>query len=183
MVYVVKEQEVNEIRVHMALFFAIPFSVSSFLPLYVRSNVHLPICRYFTKHVSSVSSPGGRGSEVNHHDVRIGFSEGKSDLQLGEDKHSYGLSMMGKRCTQKHFAGEPPFCFFSDSSLCVSVSSSHVHITDQMYIAFSVVFVPDGINSVGDYNSRWVGVVVVVVCLSPLLKKFHDGISSKRFEL
>ena len=24
-------------------------------------------------------------------------------------------------------------------------------------------FVPDGINSVGDYNSRWVGVVVVVV--------------------
>ena len=26
-------------------------------------------------------------------------------------------------------------------------------------------------------------VVVVVVCLSPLFKKFHDGISSKRFEL
>ena len=28
------------------------------------------------------------------------------------------------------------------------------------------VFVPDGINSVGDYSSRWVGVVCLSVCLS-----------------
>ena len=50
-----------------------------------------------------------------------------------------------------------------------------------------LIFVRDGIISVADYNSTRVGVVVVVVvvvvCLSPLFKKFHDGISSKRFEL
>ena len=35
-------------------------------------------------------------------------------------------------------------------------------------------FVPDGINSVGDYNSPRVGVVVVVVC-PPFLKSFTMG--------
>ena len=39
------------------------------------------------------------------------------------------------------------------------------------------IFVPDGINSVGDYNSPRVGVVVVVVVVvcPPFLKSFTMG--------
>ena len=49
-------------------------------------------------------------------------------------------------------------------------------------------FVADGINSVGDYNfspsgCRLCVCVCVSVCLSPLFFTFHDGITSKRFEL
>ena len=63
-----------------------------------------------TEEVAILNSiKAGRWPEVNHHDVRIGFSEGKSDLQLGEDKHSYGLAMNGKKCTQKHFTGRFKF--------------------------------------------------------------------------
>ena len=43
-------------------------------------------------------------------------------------------------------------------------------------------FVADGINSVGDYNSP-PGGCRVCLCLSPLFFMFHDGITSKRFEL
>ena len=42
------------------------------------------------------------------------------------------------------------------------------------------VFVPDGINSVRDYSSRWVGVCVYV---RTHFFKFHNGISSECFEL
>ena len=41
-------------------------------------------------------------------------------------------------------------------------------------------YVPDEINSVGDYNSTRVGVDCVPV---PNFSKFHDGISFERFEL
>ena len=47
-------------------------------------------------------------------------------------------------------------------------------------------FVADGINSVGDYNSPPGGCrlsVCVCLCVSPLFFTFHDGITSKRFEL
>ena len=49
-----------------------------------------------------------------------------------------------------------------------------------------VFFVPDGINSVGDYNSPPGGCrlsVCVCVSVSPLFFTFHDWITSKRFEL
>jgi len=48
-----------------------------------------------------------------------------------------------------------------------------------------MLFVADGINSVGDYNSSRVGVVCLSVCVSvsPLFFMFHDWITSKRFEL
>ena len=42
----------------------------------------------------------GRTSEVNLNDVRIGFSAATANNQLGEDKHSYALTMAGKKCTQ-----------------------------------------------------------------------------------
>ena len=50
------------------------------------------------------------------------------------------------------------------------------------------LFVPNGINSIGDYNLRWVGVCLSVclfmcLCVSPLFFTFHDGITSERFEL
>ena len=50
------------------------------------------------------------------------------------------------------------------------------------------VFVADGINSVGDYNSppggcRLYVSVCLYVCVSPLFFTFHDWITSKRFEL
>ena len=49
---------------------------------------------------------------------------------------------------------------------------------------FPWVFVPDGINSVGDYNSSRVGVVCLSVSVCPhFFFTFHDGITSKRFEL
>jgi hypothetical protein len=54
-------------------------------------------------------SAGGRGPELHVHDVRIGFSPKDSDLQLGEDKHSYALTMAGKKCTQKYFTSELSF--------------------------------------------------------------------------
>ena len=49
---------------------------------------------------------------------------------------------------------------------------SSLHVLDLgifiylLLTCFTLVFVPDGINSVGDYSSARVGVVVVVVCLS-----------------
>ena len=51
-----------------------------------------------------------------------------------------------------------------------------------------MIFVADGINSVGDYNSppggcRLSVCVCVCVSVSPLFFTFHDGITSKRFEL
>ena len=57
-----------------------------------------------------------------------------------------------------------------------------------------IIFVADGINSVGDYNSPPGGCrlsvcvclcvsVCVSVCVSPLFFTFHDWITSKRFEL
>ena len=46
----------------------------------------------------------------------------------------------------------------------------------------SGVFVPNGINNVGDYNSSRVGVVCVCVC-PHFFFMFHDWITSKRFEL
>ena len=49
------------------------------------------------------------------------------------------------------------------------------------------IFVADGINSVGDYNSSPGGCRRrrrrLSVSLSPLFFTFHDGITSKRFEL
>ena len=48
------------------------------------------------------------------------------------------------------------------------------------------LFVADGINSVGDYNLPPGGCrlyVCMYVCVSPLFFTFHDGITSKRFEL
>ena len=44
------------------------------------------------------------------------------------------------------------------------------------------VFVADGINSVGDYNSS-PGGCRLYVYVSPLFFTFHDWITSKRFEL
>ena len=45
----------------------------------------------------------GRHSEVNLNDLRVGFSAASANNQLGEDKHSYGITMAGKKCTQKYF--------------------------------------------------------------------------------
>ena len=45
----------------------------------------------------------GRTAEVNLNDVRIGFSAATATNQLGEDKHSYAVTMAGKKCTQKYF--------------------------------------------------------------------------------
>ena len=42
------------------------------------------------------------------------------------------------------------------------------------------LFVRDGIHSVADYNSTWMGVVVLVLVVVIL---FHDGITRERFEL
>ena len=46
-------------------------------------------------------------------------------------------------------------------------------------VALCQLIVLDGINSVGDYNSQWVGVVCVCVCvcvcLSPLFSHFTMG--------
>ena len=39
-----------------------------------------------------------------------------------------------------------------------------------------VIFVPDGINSVGDYSLQWVGVVCVCVSV-PAFFTFHNGIT------
>ena len=44
---------------------------------------------------------------------------------------------------------------------------------------FGTIFVHDGINSVADYNSTLMGVVVVVVVVCI----FHDGITRERLEL
>ena len=51
-----------------------------------------------------------------------------------------------------------------------------------------LLFVPDRMNSIRDYNSTWVGVVCVhlsvipSINMSPVLFKFHNGITTKRFE-
>ena len=58
-----------------------------------------------------------------------------------------------------------------------------LHYANELYIE---IFVADGINSVGDYNSPPGGCrlsVCLCVCLSPLFFTFHDWITSKRFEL
>ena len=45
-------------------------------------------------------------------------------------------------------------------------------------------FVRDGIHSVADYNSTWMGVVVLVlVVVVVVVILFHDGITRERFEL
>ena len=46
-------------------------------------------------------------------------------------------------------------------------------------VILNTFFVPDGINSVGDYSSRWVGVVVIVFRLMCVPTFFvADGINS-----
>ena len=42
-------------------------------------------------------------------------------------------------------------------------------------------FVRDGIHSVADYNSTWMGVVLVLVVVVVIL--LHNGITRERFEL
>ena len=49
------------------------------------------------------ATSAGRTSEINLNDFRVGFSAAKSNNQLGEDKHSYAITMAGKKCTQKYF--------------------------------------------------------------------------------
>ena len=73
-----------------------------------------------------------------------------------------------------------------------SLTSSHKFIVVKTLSALKplcndcqLLFVPDGIYSVGDYNSPLGGCRRrVFVCLCPhLFFTFHDGITSKRFEL
>ena len=48
----------------------------------------------------------------------------------------------------------------------------------------TLLFVPDRINSVGDYNSRWVGVAQhnqINICFQSIWKRFH--LNWKRFYL
>ena len=65
--------------------------------------------------------------------------------------------------------------------------SANLHIII-FRVNFSPLFVHDGINSVADYNSLRVGVGCLDVgCLdvwmSDVRGKFHDGITSKCFEI
>ena len=49
---------------------------------------------------------------------------------------------------------------------------------------WDALFVRDGIHSVADYNSTWMGVVVLVLILVLVVViLFHDGITRERFEL
>ena len=45
------------------------------------------------------------------------------------------------------------------------------------------LFVPNGINSVGDYNLRWVGVLCLSVSVCVCVPTFFSRLTSKRFEL
>merc|ERR1739838_143309 len=68
----------------------------------------------------------GRGPEKNLHDIRVGFSLGTSDLQLGEDAHSYAIAMDGKKCTQKFFSDflATPLAVGDVVTACVDLDSS-----------------------------------------------------------
>ena len=50
-------------------------------------------------------------------------------------------------------------------------------------IIVTTLFVRDGIHSVADYNSTWMGVVLVLVVVVVVVILFHDGITRERFEL
>ena len=60
------------------------------------------------------------------------------------------------------------------------VANSFVCIAAVLYRSsvYLFVFVRDGIHSVADNNSTWMGVVLVVV-----VTFFHDGITRERFKL
>ena len=49
------------------------------------------------------ATSAGRTSEINLNDFRVGFSAAVANNQLGEDKHSYAITMAGKKCNQKYF--------------------------------------------------------------------------------
>ena len=51
----------------------------------------------------SHAQSAGRSEEINLNDFRVGFSAAGANNQLGEDKHSYAMTMSGKKCTQKYF--------------------------------------------------------------------------------
>ena len=58
-------------------------------------------------------------------------------------------------------------------------------LMDKFDYGFIPIFVHDGINSVADYNSLWVGVGCMDVWMYEWMSrgKFHDGITSKRLEI
>ena len=67
------------------------------------------------------------------------------------------------------------------------VSGGERHTGDFLTGTYGYIISPtnavDLFYSVGDYNSRWVGVVCLSVSVSPFFFTFHDEITSKRFEL
>ena len=75
-----------------------------------------------------------------------------------------GRNIKTKLRVERLVADQPSELFAHDNSLRVlSDILSHFHDIARTLFFFFFFFVRDGIHSVADYNSIWMGVVVVVV--------------------